>query len=114
MKNKTMKTILILIIALIALQTALAIEGKLIRTSLLSQEPDPAEPGAYVDLRFKIENYGDSLINDVEVKLVEEYPFSLDPGEDTIHFIGDLDERQKEESGYIVKYKVKVDEDIPF
>ena len=109
MKNK--KIILVLIIALIALQAALAIEGKLIRTNLISQEPDPADPGSYTDLRFKIENSGASSIQDVQVKLIEDYPFSLDPGEDAIQFIGNLEERQKDDSGVIVKYKVKVDED---
>ena len=37
-------------------------EGKLVRITLISQEPDPATPGEYVDLRFKIENLGDDFL----------------------------------------------------
>lgn len=100
----------IIIIILATVFSVYAVEGKLIRTTLISQEPDPAEPGKYVDLRFKVENIGDNLIDNVMIKFVDKYPFSLDPGEEDVALIGNLEERQKDTSGAIVKYRVKVDE----
>ena len=36
-----------------------------IRVALVNQEPDPVEPGKYVDVRFKIENRGSKNAEDV-------------------------------------------------
>ena len=49
-----------------------------IRISQISQTPDPVEPGDYVDLRFRVDNFGASAASfDYEIML--DYPFSLDP-----------------------------------
>ena len=102
---------LIIIAIVIACCAVYSIEGQLIRTTLISQEPDPVDPGGYTDLRFKVENIGDNSISDVTIKIIPEYPFSLDPGEQAEQLIGSLLPRQKAESGVIVKYKIRVDKD---
>ena len=79
--------------------------------SLVNQDPDPAEPGQYVDLRFKFENKGQEAAQDIEVELLLEYPFSLDQGVSAIKNIGSLYGRQKGNEGIIVKYHIRVDKD---
>lgn len=80
-----------------------------IAVTLISQEPDPAEPGNYVDLRFKFDNNGTGVAENVEVELLPEYPFSLDTGVDAVRSIGTLQSMQRGDIGVIVKYKLRVD-----
>ena len=49
-----------------------------IEVSLLKYSPLPAEPGKYVTLTFKVENTGGKDADNVRLKIVPEYPFSLD------------------------------------
>jgi len=80
-----------------------------IAVNLINQEPDPAEPGKYVDVRFKFDNNGTGEARDVDVEVLPEYPFSLDPGRDAVRNIGILQSRQRGDVGVIVKYKLRVD-----
>src|SRR3989338_11296225 len=50
--------------------------------TMVNQEPDPAEAGRYVTIRFKIENSGAENAEDITVELLPEYPFSLDRSEE--------------------------------
>ncbi|MBI4153007.1 hypothetical protein HY497_00660 [Candidatus Woesearchaeota archaeon] len=78
--------------------------------TLLSQEPDPAEPGEIVTLKFKIQNNGTVTEDDVNVELLTAYPFSLYSGKGTVN-IGQLRAGQTGADAAIVEFKVKVDEE---
>lgn len=80
-----------------------------IDVNLINQEPDPAEPGKYIDMRFKFDNNGTGEARDVEVEILLEYPFSLDPGRDAVRKVGTIQSRQKDDVGVIVKYKLRID-----
>ncbi|MCH8003253.1 MAG: hypothetical protein IH934_01370 [Nanoarchaeota archaeon] len=80
-----------------------------IAVTLINQEPDPAEPGKYVDVRIKFDNNGTGEARDVDVEILPEYPLSLDPGRHAVRNIGILQSRQKGDVGVIVKYKLRVD-----
>ena len=86
-------------------------DGARIVASFVNQDPDPVDAGEYVDARFKFENKGGGAAHDLEVELLPEYPFSLDPGRSAVQEIGSLYSRQMGDEGVIVKYKVKVDKD---
>jgi hypothetical protein len=103
------KKIFVLVMVLCLIPMVYAETNSDIRISLLSQEPDPAAPGEYIDLRFKIENFGEEALNDVFVKLEARYPFSLDGSDDAEKYLGTIFGGMSEDSGTIVKYKVKVD-----
>ncbi len=112
MKNKTILSLLLLSIVILSLnivhaQTQFAAH---LNISLLNQDPDPVEPGNYVDLRFKIENNGDEGVEDIILELIPEYPFSLEPGISTQKDIGSMRAHQVGVEGIIVKYRVRVDE----
>src|SRR3989338_7187239 len=53
-----------------------------IEVTLINQEPDPAEPGKYVDIRFKLDNNGSDEARNVDIEILPQYPFSLDPGKE--------------------------------
>ncbi|MBI2523282.1 hypothetical protein HYW19_02755 [Candidatus Woesearchaeota archaeon] len=80
-----------------------------IEVTLINQEPDPAEPGNYVDVRFKLDNNGSEEARNVEVEILPQYPFSLDPGVEALRSAGTLQSMQRGDVGVIVKYRIRVD-----
>ena len=64
---------------------------KSIRIKNTRYEPFPVEPGNYFDLWVRVENFGSSNINNFKLRLVPEYPFSLDPNEEAIREFGLLE-----------------------
>jgi len=78
--------------------------------TMINQEPDPADAGRYVTVRFKIENTGRDVAKDIVLELLPKYPFSLDPGENAVKNIGSVDSRQTGSAGFVTDYRLKVDE----
>lgn len=81
-----------------------------LREEFLNQDPDPAEPGEALELRWKVEKYGLESINDVEYKLVIDYPFSFDPVNGPYQELGNwwvLSDREEYQTLY---YKLRVDD----
>jgi hypothetical protein len=81
-----------------------------IDVTMINHEPDPAEAGRYVTVRFKIENSGAENAKDMMVEILPRYPFSLDPGESAVKYIGSVRSRQMGDTGVIIDYRLKVDE----
>jgi len=75
----------------------------------VNQNPDPAEPGRYVDVKWKIENIGSENAENVWVEILPEFPFSLKTGESTIKKIGSIWGRQIGDNGVVVHYNLRVD-----
>ncbi|WP_440951600.1 COG1361 S-layer family protein [Methanococcoides sp. FTZ1] len=69
-------------------------------------EPYPAEIGQYVDVWIKVENYRSGQSDDVSIKLVPEYPLSLDSENNAIKNIGILSPG----SASVQEYRLYVDE----
>ena len=87
------------------------ITSYIMRVNLLNQIPDPAEPGKYVDVRFKFDNNGSKTAENVEAEILPQYPFSLDPGVSAVKSLGSINPQQKGDNGVVVKYKLRVDKD---
>ncbi len=98
------------IVAVAQVRTTISL-GPDVRVSFASQDPDPAEPGQYVDVRFKVENNGSQAVKDFVFELLPEFPFSLDPGISAVEKLGALHSRQFGESAVIIKRRVRIDED---
>jgi hypothetical protein len=81
-----------------------------LKTTLVNQDPYPADPNSYVDLVFKLENYGTEKAKDVTFELIPEYPFSLNPGESATTELGTIESYQNDQNYYLIKYRLKVDE----
>jgi len=82
------------------------VETAQIRLVALDYQPYPAEPGKYVQVWVKIENYGSEDIEDAKIKIFANYPFSLDPGDDGIRELGHLSGGRD----VVIDFKVRVDE----
>lgn len=100
---------LMISLMLVSFSSAGLISGGNMDVTMLSQEPDPVEPGEFVELRWKVENIGEK-IDDVEFKILPEYPFSLLPGDDGTRSVGSLYGRQQGDDAVILYFKLKVDE----
>ncbi len=80
-----------------------------LRVTLLSQSPDPVEPGQIVTLKFKVENLGRESAVDNLVKIIPKFPFTL-YGDSAEKNIGKLRAGQTGADAAIVEFKLKVDE----
>ncbi|MBU4284527.1 MAG: hypothetical protein KJ968_05455 [Nanoarchaeota archaeon] len=111
--KKEIKSIGILCVMLIvcaAVCLAPVSESVNIDVSLINQDPDPAEPGKYVEVKWKVENAGSSNAENVIFEVLPKFPFSLDLGESATQKIGSIWGRQIGDYGVIVTYRFKVDE----
>lgn len=87
------------------------IDMSYLQFTLVNQNPSSADPGGYVDLLFKIENWGTESAENVTFELLPTYPFSLDPGVSTVNNIGTINSLQRGDNAYLIRYKIKVDKD---
>jgi len=111
-KNKTMFLVSVLIIlgGMLAIEAAIPNSADL-SVSLISQDPDPVNPGEYVDVRWKVVNDGSKDADNVVFEIMPGYPFSLNPGESPIQDVGNVWGLQTGEKGIILHYKLRVDKD---
>ena len=85
-------------------------DGSNVDITLINQDPATAQPGEYVDMKFKISNQGIESAEDTSVELVESFPFSLDPDVSANRELGDMRGAAIGDDSYIVEYRVRVDE----
>ena len=104
---------MLVIIALSGITTAQAPDEPYLIETFLNQDPDPAEPGKYLELRWKIEKFGNDPIENVEYTLDLEYPFFFDASDNPERDLGNLFGSTGEDEFYILFYKVRVDKDAP-
>ncbi len=84
-------------------------EGVQIKTTLINQDPYPAEPGGMVKLNFRVENLGSTNAKDLVFEILPEYPFSL-YGDSAQKDVGSIGGRQMGSLGAVVSYNLKVSE----
>jgi hypothetical protein len=100
---------LLLLAALVFADRETYVSGASIRVSMISQDPDPVAPGDYVELRWMVTNYGSTPLENVEFRLVADYPFEfLGPADKDL---GTIQGHQKGEEGVVLYYRVRIDED---
>ncbi|MBW2977671.1 COG1361 S-layer family protein [Candidatus Woesearchaeota archaeon] len=109
MNKKIILSLFVSLFVLAGLVFAAIPDAAQIKITLISQEPDPANPGDVIDLRFKVENTGSTPSGDLVFEILPEYPFSLYRGS-SLQSIGSLQGRQTDEEGAILLYKIKVNE----
>ena len=79
--------------------------------TMISQIPDSAEPGKYVDVRFKFDNLGSGTAENVEAEILPQYPFSMYPGTSAVKSLGSINAQQEGNKGVVIKYRLRVDKD---
>ncbi|TGC09691.1 COG1361 S-layer family protein [Methanolobus halotolerans] len=94
-------------ILLLMSMPAIATEGADLQVTILRYEPIPAEIGEYVTVWVKLENLGYARADDVKVRMVPDYPFSLDSPANEIKSIGIL----TPDNAAVREYRLFVDND---
>ncbi len=79
--------------------------------TLMNQDPDPAEPGEYLDVRWKIEKSGNGQLEDVVYYLELGYTFFFDQSDGPEKHIDDWWGYSDEDAFYTLHYKIRVDDD---
>ena len=109
-----MKKIILYIIAIFilafAVQSVVTYTSPQLSVTLVSQSPDPVEPGEIVTVKFKIENAGTQSTEDAIVSIKPQFPFSI-YGDVTEKNIGKLRAGTTGADAEIVKFKLKVADD---
>jgi hypothetical protein len=113
MKKQVHATILILtMIALIAAsanQAAAITAFPDIVISMINQEPNPVAPGNAFDVKFRIENIGAEPANNMDVKLVLQYPFTVYGNENAERNIGTIAYSGSADLGAVEKWRLLAD-----
>jgi hypothetical protein len=113
--EKTMHLAWIAVISVILIissfsAAAESLPGRAIRVSMINQEPDPVDAGQYVTVKFRVENAGIETARNVVFEVVQDFPFSLDPGKNAATNLGTLLALQNSENAATLEYTIKVDE----
>ncbi len=103
--NKMVKVLALLSILINLLSPALAgSQTPILKVSLVKYNPYPADPGKYLRVWISVSNSGLENAENVIVKVVPEFPFSLYEDEDAERYIGLI----KPYDSAILDYKLKV------
>lgn len=82
-----------------------------VKTTLLNQDPDPAEPGKYVEMRWTVVKFGNNKLDNITFKIEPKYPFSMYEGDTNVKTISSWLGVGDEDSYYTLFFKMKVNED---
>jgi hypothetical protein len=61
-----------------------------LKVTIIETNPYPAKIGEYLNLTLQVENVGQDKAENVDIEIVPKYPFSLDPGMNSVQNIGAL------------------------
>lgn len=106
-----MKKLLVLLLLLLGIGAVQATDynyGQL-SVTMLNQDPDPAQPGEYVELRFKVEKEGNAELEDIKFELEPNFPFSFDSSDSPVKELGDWKVQTSDSQFYTLYYKLRVD-----
>ncbi|QGA80955.1 COG1361 S-layer family protein [Candidatus Nanohalobium constans] len=113
MKLLNMKTTALIIITAFIASNGLAQVNQgpssNVESTLINTDPVPLQSGEQGDLRFKIENTGGTDAEDVEVRLLDNYPFQVKQDRKKVYRLGSLETGQE----YQISTEVLVAEDAP-
>lgn len=82
-----------------------------LNAKLINQDPYPATPGDYVDVVFQLDGVSNPECGEVTFTLIQNFPFSLDPGVDASETINAGTYSKDFSSFLLVPYKIRVDKD---
>ncbi|OYT34142.1 MAG: hypothetical protein B6U87_02525 [Candidatus Aenigmarchaeota archaeon ex4484_52] len=108
MKNTKINILLIFFIFTIFYFNTFAFAIVSLKVNLLNQNPDPVEPGKYVEVRFSIVNTGDENAENLMFEIDPQFPFSLEQGVNATKYLGTIIGGAKDNNGVILYYKLYV------
>jgi len=97
------------IIAILMLAPAVNAIGA-VQLTFLNQNPDPVEPGEYVELRYQVENVGSFDLINLVVELEEEFPLEFDSRKDRMKVIPSLTAELQGTKYVTVKFRARIND----
>ncbi|MBI3027575.1 hypothetical protein HYY70_05685 [Candidatus Woesearchaeota archaeon] len=106
------KIILSVILSLLILSWVKAVqyESPALKVTMLNQDPTPARAGDTVELRLRVENTGGGAVENLEVEVLQNYPFRVIDGS-ALQNLGTLYAYQTDKNYVNTQYKLKIDKD---
>ncbi|MCZ7381366.1 MAG: hypothetical protein O8C64_07340 [Candidatus Methanoperedens sp.] len=117
MKNRLLTQISILGVLIVLLSTAAAVvlgapftgvQGNRVNANFMSQDPDPANSGKDVDLRWQVINTQSSAIDNLKFHLDAGYPFLFEAGDSPDKDLGASAGTNDNQVFYVLHYKLRV------
>ncbi len=109
MKNKTIFSIILMILMVVSTASVFAArQGPIISADILKYEPAPVEPGGYLEVWISVNNEG-TTSEDFKIEFFPEYPFALAEGENEMKTLQALPTRENA----VIKYRLVVAHDAP-
>ncbi len=117
MKSKTLKQIIIFSILTIILSVIvnpapaaplLGVQGNRVQANFMSQDPDPADGGKDVDLRWQVVNTMSSPIDNLRFHLDADYPLLFEAGDSPDKNLGPSAGTNDNQVFYVLHYKLRV------
>jgi len=107
--KRILSVILLLLMSVYISTAALPHLTPEIKVTMISQDPDPVEPGQVTKVKFKVENEGKETTEDVIVQILPQYPFSVYSSSNEKN-IGKLRAGSTGADAVIVEFEIKVNE----
>ncbi len=82
--------------------------GSKVQMNFMYQDPDPAEAGKYIDLRWQIVNTVGGATENLRFRLDAGYPFLFEAGDTPDKYLGTSVGTNDKEVYYVLHYKLKV------
>ena len=84
------------------------VQGNRIQANFMSQDPDPADAGNYVDLRWQVYNSLSTTTDNLKFHLDAEYPFLFEAGDSPDKNLGLSVGTNDQQVFYVLHYKLRV------
>lgn len=84
------------------------VQGNRIQANFMSQDPDPADSGKDVDLRWQVVNTMTSTVDNLKFHLDAEYPFLFEAGDSPDKDLGASAGTNDNKIFYVLHYKLRV------
>src|SRR3989338_2674128 len=107
-KYITLFFLLVTVLAIVRTGVLGASPGPQVRVSLLKYSPTPAEPGSVVDVWLQLTSPS-VPVDDVELRLVDDFPFSVPNGQTSVVSVGRIAGAETK----VVKFSLLVDSSAP-
>ncbi|VVB93557.1 Uncharacterised protein [uncultured archaeon] len=113
MRNRLFPIMGILIVLLSAAYPTMGVPitgatGSKVQMNFMYQDPDPAEAGKYIDLRWQIVNTMGGTLDNLRFRLDAGYPFLYEAGDSPDKYLGTSAGTNDKEVYYVLHYKLKV------
>ncbi|MBI2652701.1 hypothetical protein HYX00_04515 [Candidatus Woesearchaeota archaeon] len=101
---------IVLFLVMLTVVNAAESESPIIKVTLLNQDPTPARAGDTMELRLRVENIGGGTVQNLEIEVVQNYPFTVIDGP-ALQNLGTLYAYQTAKNYINAQYKLKIDKD---